>query len=498
MEEFALGRGFEVGTLSNLVFGREIPKLVRKRNKPVPEVAESPALVRPSNVRQLYHTLSRQQADAQACKAAREFLDASLLEAARRPEGLPAELNELQRVLEKRAATLSRDYRAYLKDRHKGQPRRYFNHQSHALHFLQAIAPTRMVEGAWLYGFLRFWRDAQYAPLCKIYLKSLGEGREQCNQVRLYQHMLDSNGCQQWQQMDEQYYVQGLIRLALGHHVEEYLPEIIGFNLGYEQVSLPMLIAAYELSELEVQPHYFTLHATEDDACIASAIRLLQPLLQNAASEEERLALMQRVNNGYKLNQLGMNIDDIVASFDLQQAFLAVMQPRSAFIERVYRIDCMERGIRGRWPDSLPLVSLMQHLCNEGWMQGDTLAQTRLWQTMERGGILPNGYEAQVLNDWFGKAEEYCKRLAYVDTRHLTSVEERMPEVVHAEQPSLDSVSTASSQDEVMACVISLMSPQMHHTQEGLKAARVYKSILEKGSELYSQHYAFFLMRQAE
>ncbi|WP_159105138.1 hypothetical protein [Methylobacillus glycogenes] len=103
-----------------------------------------------------------------------------------------------------------------------------------------------------------------------------------------------------------------------------------------------------------------------------------------------------------------------------------------------------------------------------------------------------------MLNDWFGKAEEYCKRLAYVDTQHLTSVEERMPEVVHAEQPSLDSVSTASSQDEVMACVISLMSPQMHHTQEGLKAARVYKSILEKGSELYSQHYAFFLMRQAE
>lgn len=497
MEEFALGRGFDAGTLSNLVFGREVPKVVLKRSKLDPEVSTPSNTRQPSRVRQLYQTLSRQQPDAQARKMAREFLDASLIEAARLPQGLPAELNELQGALEKRAAGLSRDYRAYLKERHKGQQRRYFNNKSHALHFLQAIAPTRMVEGAWLYGFLRFWRDAQFAPLCKIYLKSLGEGREQCNQVRLYQHMLDSNGCQQWQQMDEQYYVQGLIRLALGHHVEDYLPEIIGFNLGYEQVSLPMLIAAYELSELDVQPHYFTLHATEDDACIASAIRLLQPLLHNAASAEERLALLQRVNTGYKLNQLGMNIDNIVASFDLQQHFLAVMQPRAAYLERIYRIDCMERGIRGRWPDSLPLVSLMQHLCNEGWMLGETLAETRLWQTLERGGMVPHGFEAQVLQDWFGKAEEYCKRLAYVDTRHLATTADAIPEETDSARPRLDSVSEASSQDEVMDCVISLMSPQLHHTQDGLKAARVYKSMLEKGSELYSQHYAFFLMRQA-
>ncbi|MCB5191494.1 iron-containing redox enzyme family protein [Methylobacillus arboreus] len=489
MKEITLGRNFGLGPVPSLMFKRDVSSIIFKRNKPpLPLPISTPA-------RDLYYALARPGDIEDSRNLARTFLDARLGEVASRESDLPQDIEKLPSWLEQRCAQVRCDYRAYLADRHDGQKPRYFTCKSHALHFLQSIAPSRMVEGAWLYGFLRHWREARFAPLCRIYLKNLGDGDECFNQVRLYQKLLDHNGCADWRNLDDKYYIQGAIRLALGHDVDQYLPEIIGFNLGYEQASLPMLIAAYELSELEVQPHYFTLHATEDDACIASAIKLLQPLLAAANNDAEKQALLQRVNNGYKLHRLGLDIPGIVAAFDLQQAFLAVMQPCAAYLERVYRIDCMERGIRGRWPDSLPLASLLQRLCNQGWMQPGEEGQTRLWQVLERGHLLPQGYQQQVLVDWLGYSQEYGKRLRYADASVLNYPAAPAMENIEIRQTHLDGVDEASGQTEIMECMIRLMSPLVHHTQEGLKAARVYKSILDKGSELYSQHYAFFLMR---
>jgi hypothetical protein len=49
-------------------------------------------------------------------------------------------------------------------------------------------------------------------------------------------------------------------------NAEKFLPEVIGFNLGYEQLPLHLLITAYELKELHIDPYYFTLHITVDNA----------------------------------------------------------------------------------------------------------------------------------------------------------------------------------------------------------------------------------------
>lgn len=490
MKEVTLGRGVTADAIPSLVFRRDVSSIVFKRN------LSQPLSQSASPTRDLFYALARGTGVKGACQSAQAFLDNKLAEAESLESDLPEEIGALSQWLEQRCARVKRGYRAYLADRHAGQKARYFSCKAHALHFLQSIAPSRMVEGAWLYGFLRHWREARFAPLCKIYLRNLGDGDEGCNQVKLYQKLLDQNGCSDWYSLDDQYYVQGAIRLALGHHVDDYLPEIIGFNLGYEQVSLPMLIAAYELSEQAIQPHYFTLHATEDDACVASAIKLLQSLLDAAADEGQKQVLLHRIRNGYKLHQLGLDIPKIVASFDLQQAFLATMRPCAAHLERVYRIDCMERGIRGRWADSLPLPLLLQQLCNEGWMQPGDKGKTRLWHVLERDNLLPaSGYQQQVLLDWLAYSREYGKHLQYADVSNVVSTSAPDITMLEAAEESLAGVSESSSQMEVMDYMIRLMSPLVHHTQEGLKAVRVYKSILEKGSELYSQHYAFFLMR---
>ena len=43
-------------------------------------------------------------------------------------------------------------YRDYLDGRQRGAPRRFFSNRSHALNFLESVAPTKLVDGAWLFG----------------------------------------------------------------------------------------------------------------------------------------------------------------------------------------------------------------------------------------------------------------------------------------------------------------------------------------------------------
>ncbi|MCB5184286.1 hypothetical protein LG201_03610 [Methylobacillus gramineus] len=373
------------------------------------------------------------------------------------------------------------------------------------------MAPTRMTDGAWLFGFLKRWQDVRYAPLCKIYLNIVGEGNEYRNQVVQYQRLLDDNECRDWRTLDDQYYMQGVIRLALGQNVEQYLPEIIGFNLGYQQVSLAMLVAAYELNEMNIKSHYFTLGATTEDACSASAVKMLQPLLADAPSLAARQALLARVASGYQLHKVGMDIPAMVENFDLQKEFLCLMQPRMHALKRIHRIDCLERGILPKWLSHPSAPALMMQLYEEGWTDTGDVAMVQrsgLWLTMQRENILPQGYELQVLIDWLGQSKDYAKRLSHLSADCLRAINHQASSLIEGIYDpvqkeimgqqggdALDRMNESSSQDDIMNLLIRLIAPLMHHTQEGLRAARIYQSVLEKGSQLYSQHHAFFLMR---
>ena len=102
-----------------------------------------------------------------------------------------------------------------------------------------------MVDGAWLSGFTEYWKDDKFASLINIYLEELGDGVAEKNHVVLYRKLLTSYGLDQFDDLNDEYFVQGAIQLALGELTEHFLPETIGFNLGYEQLPLHLLITAY-------------------------------------------------------------------------------------------------------------------------------------------------------------------------------------------------------------------------------------------------------------
>lgn len=58
--------------------------------------------------------------------------------------------------------------------------------------------------------------------------------------------LLKAHGIDAWAEQPDLHFVQGALQLALASCADEFLPEIIGFNLEYEQLPLHLLITAFE------------------------------------------------------------------------------------------------------------------------------------------------------------------------------------------------------------------------------------------------------------
>ncbi|HHX82012.1 MAG TPA: iron-containing redox enzyme family protein [Pseudomonadaceae bacterium] len=67
----------------------------------------------------------------------------------------------------------------------------------------------------------------------RIYLEELGCGIAAQNHVVLYRQLLARYGCEQWQDCPDEAFTQGVVQLALAHNADEFLPELLGYNLGH-------------------------------------------------------------------------------------------------------------------------------------------------------------------------------------------------------------------------------------------------------------------------
>jgi hypothetical protein len=180
--------------------------------------------------KELYFSLYEQP--AVALPASQDYLAAQIAAVRDIPADLPATLDALPAWIEERTEAVGLQYRDYLAARKNGAPRRYFGSRSHALYFIQGVAPTKLVDGAWLYGLLKHWDNPDFHPLIKTYLEELGDGVPDKNHVTLYRRLLATHGCDGWDELDDHHFVQGAIQLALAHNADRFLPELIGFNLG--------------------------------------------------------------------------------------------------------------------------------------------------------------------------------------------------------------------------------------------------------------------------
>lgn len=291
----------------------------------------------------LYQRLIRNPAEVDL-DAVRRYLQSQLEAAKNLPDDLPADLGDLAGWVANKCQSVARNYHAYLDSRRAGSSRKYFTNQAHALYFLQHVAPTKLVDGAWLYGTVRHADDWRYRGLVRTYLEELGDGDPALNHVLLYRNLLNEHDCSPTAPLDDSLYLQGAIQLALGTLTDEFLPEVLGYNLGYEQLPLHLLITAFELNELGIDPHYFTLHITIDNASAGHSLKAVEAVLNLLPSDETRGDFLERLRAGYLLNDLGKNSTDVIRAFDLEREVIAMLENKATFGQHMHSDYCRLEG----------------------------------------------------------------------------------------------------------------------------------------------------------
>lgn len=292
----------------------------------------------------MYHALLHDPQSADP-SLLRMFVEEQLRLAREFRDSLPDDLSDLIRWIETNSSQVAALYGEYLEDRRAGNGRILFSNKAHALYFLQHVAPTKLVDGAWLHSSIKHADDWRYRDLIRTYLEELGDGEPALNHVVLYRRLLTDHDCAPTEVFSQEHYIQGAIQLALGHLGDEYLPELLGYNLGYEQLPLHLLITAFELNELGIDPYYFTLHVTIDNASTGHAHKAVKTVLDLLPTDESRPDFIERLRNGYLLNELGKGTKAVIAAFDLEQEVVAMLERKRSFGQHMHSDYCRLDGL---------------------------------------------------------------------------------------------------------------------------------------------------------
>ncbi|MDN5514376.1 MAG: iron-containing redox enzyme family protein [Pseudomonas sp.] len=419
---------------------------------------------------------------------AREFLLECLQEVAELPCELPQSPYELADWSTRQQQRVTQDYADYLNGRHAGEGRRYFPRKADALHFLRAVAPTKLVDGAWLYGVLPHWRDYRVYPLVRTYLDELGDGVASQNHALLYRRLLASEGCEDILELDDGLYRQGAIQLALGLLAEEFLPEVIGYNLGHEQLPLDMLISAYELKELDIDTYYFQLHMNIDSGSGGHAAKAVQSVLTNLPRTGDAQAFYQRVMRGYMLNRLGMGSTAVIDSFDLHQQVLQMLEQKRTVASQMHSdyFRIAGRTVNQWLCSSDSVESFLQALQHNDWIRRDTdPACSRFWRLIQGPGAAMFGmfspYERQLLHDWIAGSWQPEVRAKPFRPRRRYRAALSLAGAAQPGETGRDLIEELQNLDAYRRefRLIALQAPGQHWSNTGLAATRAFAALIQ-------------------
>ncbi|KAG9232098.1 hypothetical protein BJ875DRAFT_428382 [Amylocarpus encephaloides] len=231
---------------------------------------------------------------------------------------------ELVEFLHRRDYNIGKDWEQYNLRRKEGGPLELFEDREEATWWLKQIAPVKYVDGAWLghigkatapFALLKTMKGAW-----QILSEELGDGDLGKNHVHLYHKLLETIapglptadsldfGHPRHQLNNLSVWKSALAQLLVSIFPSDFLPEILGFNLHFEAISMDTLKAAKELKEVGIDPYYFLLHISIDNAASghsAIAIEIVCEYMEyvsRAEGEEAVQKAWKRLQAGYLLS----------------------------------------------------------------------------------------------------------------------------------------------------------------------------------------------------
>lgn len=372
-------------------------------------------------------------------------------------------------------------FQSYLERRKQQQGREYFPTVAHAFEFLAKVAPVKLVDGSWLYSSVQNWNRLENKDLIYIYLEELGMGHTRANHVTMYQELLNHYELNSYaEQLDVSYYEQAAVQLALAYAPPEYLPLVIGFNLGYEQLPLHLLITNYELAELAIDPHYFNVHITIDNAHNGHAHKSLQAYLDHYALAEDPAQYLDLIKKGYVLNDIGKSSTEIITQLNPEQLALKVFQNKALIGQYIHNQKCQFSGKNiNEWlSDPAQIADFLKVMLEKGWIVKDAaVEQSRFWKIIDDPdgkmfGVF-NATEKQIIKDWIQGAT-LAARLSTGSKSQLNHQTESVLNRIDQQQihQLKNRLNRCAAAEQKIDLLIPYVAPHMHHQEVGLWATR--------------------------
>ncbi|KAK4219482.1 hypothetical protein QBC37DRAFT_272989 [Rhypophila decipiens] len=365
--------------------------------------------------------------------------------------------HELRTVLKCSQDEVFAKWEEYIAQREGGGNRVMFTDRPSAIRWLKQMAPLKFVDGAWLGHISRaatapFHFSDVTKTLWQILSEEYGDGDLKKHHVHVYRQLLQTHAVPELPRADSPDFIDqsgGLDttlpvwRAAVGqllislfaHH---FLPEVVGFNLHFEGITLQTLIAAKELGELDMDPAYFHLHVSIDNADSGHSAMAVQAVERYLAEVESKYgaAAMQRdwrrIQIGFSLSQYlceTLSLDDGSTMYSKGQynnggpsKNTAMTEIESRFVELVQRkcisaekLHCSSRAKLGDrmlsdWLDPEVLSyrekqsEFVRCLANARWwvQKGDS-ANSRLIKELSWGGRMFGSFtnsEVGIVKSW--------------------------------------------------------------------------------------------------
>lgn len=176
------------------------------------------------------------------------------------------------------------EWASYLERRRQGRGPALFGTTEAAKAWLVQQAPVKFVDGAWLGHVHKITTPFALRGVTKdawqVLSEELGDGDLSKHHVHLYRKLLDHVGCPlpeghsadfinfcDWDGMgNDGAWEAAVAQLLISLFPNEFLPEILGYNMHFEMVTLNTMQAAHELKDLGIDPYYFLIHIAIDNA----------------------------------------------------------------------------------------------------------------------------------------------------------------------------------------------------------------------------------------
>lgn len=329
---------------------------------------------------------------------------------------------------------VTRQWREYLARRQAGQSREMFQSASDARSWLVQNSPVRFVDGAWLGHIHKVTTPFADRRVTKgawqVLSEELGDGDLAKNHAFIYSQLLQQIGANvpaadseafilHEGMNDDRIWRSALTQLLISLFPHDFLPEILGFNMHFEMLTLETMVTAMELREVGFDPYYFTLHITIDNAHsghTAMSSHIVKEYIRSIASRQGSGVahrIWKRVQAGFVLSR---NIKHNEAAKATSSPFaadvLTIFQAKVAVSSGIHEQCPVRFGGRSlsAWLDIKALSQLgwqkdFLRLLSDAkpWVYKGNSGQSRLIHKLSRGGSMFGAFtdrEVAVIRDW--------------------------------------------------------------------------------------------------